>query len=149
MALGAPVLLALGAACSDPAGPPPAARTTAEPSDADAGTLVIRRVQPEGPIAVEGSAAYARLVSGEHEVFEEAFDLPDDQGPLSREVPAGAYELVSYQRACDPSACSEGGPNTWGPPRVRCSAQVTIPPGTRVTATVRVTSDGCTITTGG
>jgi len=139
------------------AAPAPRETLSPEPSDAqvahDPGILIIKRKLPEGPVFIEGSAAYARVMDASADVVLEGFfDVPAVPGGeanfpnrLEAELPPGEYRLTIYQRPCDPSACSGGDPETWGGRTLRCGTRLSLSPRQIFTATAVAQAGGCHI----
>lgn len=133
--------------------PSPEIASSPDTTSADYGVLRIRRQLPEGPIFVEGSAAYARVTdSSETVVFDGYFDVPrvpdaSKEFPrrLRLELPLGQYQLTIAQRACDASACSQQGPEGWGDETLRCRVRFRLSAEQIFTATAVVRSEGCRI----
>ncbi|HEY7875632.1 MAG TPA: hypothetical protein VIG64_10985 [Actinomycetota bacterium] len=155
IAVGLVSFLALAACDGDPqpdrAGPL-APSSSPRAQRADETTVVIGRSLPDGPVFIEGSAAYATLrATGSGEVaLTGFFDVPrvpggDNHWPqrLRARVPSGRYELIAYQRPCDASACSDSEPGGWGAPTGRCKTQVRLAPGHVFEITVVADADGC------
>jgi hypothetical protein len=118
--------------------------------------VVIERALPDGPLFVEGSAAYALLREERSgvRVLSGFFDVPrfrdtDEAWPrrLRGLVRAGRYELRGYQRPCDPSACMDSTPQDWDPPTARCRHRLLIAPAHVVMVTLVVTEDDCRVRT--
>lgn len=138
-------------------GPAISATPEADPSGAasSGGTtiLVIKRSLPDGPLFVEGSAAHARVVDASGTVVvDEYFDLPEladaKHNFASRirvELPPGQYRLVVNQRPCDPSACSQGNPETWRQPNSWCRVQLRLSAEQKFTATAVVRRESCLV----
>ncbi len=113
--------------------------------------LVVKRVQPGGPISVEGSVSFVRIEAEDGSVVaEEGFDAPDhgtDRGTygypsqLEFQLEPGTYTLVSYQRACDPS-CDNLDP---AGDHFTCQQSIEVEEGATINANVRVLRSDCEI----
>ncbi|MGI8775319.1 MAG: hypothetical protein ACR2KQ_09980 [Actinomycetota bacterium] len=113
--------------------------------------LVVERVQPDGPIAIEGSVSFARIEGWDGLVVaEEGFDAPDhgtDLGTsgypsqLELELEPGPYTLVSYQRACDGTCDSLDPAND----DYTCQHPIEVEKGKTLSAQVRLFDSDCEI----
>jgi hypothetical protein len=112
-----------------PAGAAPAHRTA---------HLAIRQVRVGDTIPIEGAVSFIRV------------KRPSGTVVLTRRLPAsdrltlrlrpGRYRLVSWQRTCDANC------GTLDPPSDRCSRALTLRPGARLHATIRINfATGCVI----
>ena len=113
--------------------------------------LIVERVQPDGPVAIEGSVSFARIEEEDGSVVaEEGFAAPDhgtDAGTygypekLELRLDPGTYTMVSYQRACDPSCDGLDPPDD----RYTCRSRLEVQEGQVLTAEVTVIMSGCQI----
>ena len=153
-------LALLSNACDESSPSPPLSKTaTPSPSSTDGGQagkgtsrIVIEREQPDGPLFIEGSAAYAVLyrVRSDETPLRGYFDVPGTPGSkgkwparLRGPLAPGRYELEAHQRPCDASACSQTGPTGWGAPTLRCDTRLRVARKHVVLITIVVEGDGC------
>ncbi len=113
--------------------------------------LVVERVQPDGPIAVEGSVSFARIEAEDGSVVaEEGFDAPDHgtdartygyPKKLELRLEPGSYTIVSYQRACDPSCDNLDPPDD----RYTCRSPLEVEEGATLTVEVTLSMADCEV----
>lgn len=133
----------VGAGCAD--------GSVQVPMESPKSELIVRRVQPHGPIAIEGSVSFARIEDDDGSVVaEEGFDAPDHDTEagtygyppeLELQLEPGRYTIVSYQRSCDPS-CDNLDPKS---KEYTCRDSIEAEEGSTLVAEVRLGISGCTI----
>ena len=104
-----------------------------------AGHLVIREVLVGHSLFVEGSVGFVRIErpSGRKVLTRR---LPLDDPRITVPLRPGRYRLKSWQRPCDANC------GTLDPPTDRCSRMLTIRPGERLRAIIRLNpATGCVI----
>jgi hypothetical protein len=100
--------------------------------------LAIRQVRVGTVIPVEGAVSFIRVRRPSGAIVATR-RLPDSQR-LTLPLRPGRYRLVSWQRTCDANC------GTLDPPTDRCSRALTLRPGERLRATIRINfATGCVI----
>jgi hypothetical protein len=115
------------------------AQASARPAARPAGHLVIREVLVGHSRFVEGSVGFVRIErpSGRKVLTRR---LPLDDPRITVPLRPGRYRLKSWQRPCDANC------GTLDPPTDRCSRMLTIRPGERLRAIIRLNpATGCVI----
>ncbi|MGH3714034.1 MAG: hypothetical protein ACRDT4_11325, partial [Micromonosporaceae bacterium] len=128
------------AAPRDPgAGPATAAPSPAALPSGDTGTLTVG----QSGTASTRTIWYVRIESmAAKPLVEKGF--PGQPIALTQALEPGRYRVISWYRTCQ-SVCPTSGEQGLGPLEQVCGAQVTVAKGERVTATVKITADGCSI----
>lgn len=136
-----PVAAALIGGCG---GPPPTEPEAPAPicqaADDSTGTLVV----DQAGVRPGRTAWYVRIeTTAAKTVHESAY--PTDDIALTTQLPTGQYRVIGWHRPCA-EGCPPTGEQGLGPLGEVCGAKVSIKPGARVTATVRIGSNGtCSI----
>jgi len=115
------------------------AQASARPAARPAGHLVIRQVLVGHSLFAEGSVGFVRIErpSGRKVLTRR---LPLDDPRITVPLRPGRYRLKSWQRPCDANC------GTLDPPTDRCSRMLTIRPGERLRAIIRLNpATGCVI----
>jgi hypothetical protein len=115
------------------------AQASVRPAARPAGHLVIREVLVGHSLFVEGSVGFVRIErpSGRKVLTRR---LPLDDPRITVPLRPGRYRLKSWQRPCDANC------GTLDPPTDRCSRMLTIRPGERLRAIIRLNpATGCVI----